>query len=327
MKILVTGGAGYIGSTTADILAGRGHEVVVLDDLSRGHKAAVPTGCRLVEANIGDREAVAKLLSEGGFEGLVHFAAYAYVGESTTDPGLYLKNNVAGSLVLFDEAYKAGIRRTVFSSSCTVYGVPSALPLVEDHSHDALSPYGASKIMCEQALGWFAKAHDDFGAVALRYFNASGATEVRGEDHAPETHLIPLAIAAAAGRRPPLTVFGTDYPTRDGTCVRDYVHILDLADAHARALDAAAEPGFRAYNVGSGVGYTVKEVLDVVGEVVGTPVPSTLGERRDGDAPALYAAGEKIRTELGWVPEHSDLRRIVTDAWAWHAAHPEGYDD
>lgn len=327
MKILVTGGAGYIGSTTADVLIQSGHEVVILDDLSRGHRAAVPSEARLVVGDIGDREALQALLGEGGFEGLVHFAAYAYVGESTSNPGLYLRNNAAGSFVLFEEAYRAGIRRVVFSSSCTVYGVPRALPLVEEHPQAALSPYGASKMMCEDALRWFAGAYDDFGAVALRYFNAAGATEQRGEDHSPETHLIPLAIQAAAGRRGPLTIFGADYPTRDGTCVRDYVHILDLADAHAKAIAAAGEPGFRAYNVGSGVGQTVREVLDTVGEVVGRPVPHDLGERREGDAPELYAAGARIREDLGWEARHSDLRRIVSDAWRWHVAHPEGYGD
>ena len=322
MKVLVTGGAGYIGSTTAAHLLSAGHEVVVLDDLSRGHRYAVPAGCRLVEADIGDAIALAAALDGAGFEALVHFAAYAYVGESVQEPALYLRNNVAGSMVLFERALAAGVRRFVSSSSCTVYGVPEALPLTEDHPRAALSPYGASKLMCEQALDWLTQGHGDLGAVALRYFNAAGATPARGEDHDPETHLIPLALAAAAGDGPPLTIFGDDYPTRDGTCVRDYVHVLDLAEAHLRAIEAAARPGLHAYNVGSGVGYTVREVLDTVKRVTGRAVPHSMGPRRPGDAPGLYASGDRIRAELGWEAQHSDLERIVADAWEWHQKRP-----
>ena len=292
MKILVTGGAGYIGSTTADELIQAGHEVVILDNLSRGHRAAVPAGARLVVGDIGDREALQALFAEGGFEGLVHFAAYAYVGESTSDPGLYLRNNAAGSFVLFEEAYRAGVRRVVFSSSCTVYGVPQALPLVEDHPQAALSPYGASKMMCEDALRWFASAYDDFGAVALRYFNAAGATEQRGEDHSPETHLIPLAIEAAAG------------PAGSTDDLRDR---LPDARRHLRAgLRPYPRPGRRPREGPSsrpasrasgpttsarGVGQTVREVLDMVGEVVGSPVPHDLGERREGRRPGVVRRG------------------------------------
>lgn len=324
MKVLVTGGAGYIGSVTATALLAAGHEVVVLDDLSRGHREAVPGGARFVQGDIGDAALVAATLP--GVEALVHFAAFAYVGESGRAPALYLRNNVAGSLVLFEQALRAGVRRFVFSSSCTVYGMPQRLPLTEDHPRSAISPYGASKLMCEESLEWLTRAHDDLGAVALRYFNASGAASAdRGEDHDPETHLVPLALFAAAGRTGPLTIFGDDYPTPDGTCVRDYVHVLDLADAHVRAVQAAAKPGFRAYNVGSGVGHSVRDVLAMTQRVTGRPVPVVMGTRRDGDAPALYAAGDRIRAELGWEPRHSSLERIVSDAWAWHAAHPDGY--
>lgn len=327
LTALVTGGAGYIGSTTAAALLARGHAVVVLDDLSRGHRAAVPDGCALVVGDCGDRDLVARTVADHGCDALVHFAAFAYVGESVREPGRYLANNAAASMVLFDTAIAAGIRRVVFSSSCTVYGVPQALPLREDHPRAALSPYGATKIMCEDALRWFCEASDDLGAICLRYFNASGAAPERGEDHDPETHLVPLAIAAALGRGGQLTIFGDDYATKDGTCVRDYVHVLDLADAHVRALEAAATPGLRAYNVGSGVGHTVREVLAMVERVTGCPVPHAVGARRPGDAPGLYAAGDRIRAELGWRPEHSALEQIVADAVAWHVAHPDGYGD
>jgi UDP-glucose 4-epimerase len=327
LRVLVTGGAGYIGSTTAAVLRDRGHAVVVLDDLSRGHRAAVPAGCPLVVGDCGDRALVARTITAHGCEALVHFAAFAYVGESVQEPGRYLVNNGGASFALFDAAVAAGVRRIVFSSSCTVYGTPQTLPLPEDHPRTALSPYGATKIMCEDALDWLTRAHGGLGAVCLRYFNAAGATPERGEDHRPETHLIPLALQAAAGRGPRLTVFGDDYDTRDGTCVRDYVHVLDLADAHVRALVAAARPGLRAYNVGTGDGYTVREVLAAVERVTGRPVPHDVGPRRPGDAPGLYAAGARIRGELGWAPQHSALERIVADAWAWSAAHPEGYGD
>ncbi len=318
MKVLVTGGAGYIGSTTAAELLRRGHEVVVLDSLVRGHRAAVPTGAAFVHGDIADRSVLVPILAEARFDALVHFAAFAYVGESMSEPAMYLDNNVARSLVLFREALGHGVRRIVFSSSCTVYGLPARLPLDESHPKAALSPYGASKIMCEQALRWFADATPDLSAVALRYFNAAGATEERGEDHDPETHLIPLAIDAAMGHSEPLVIFGDDYDTKDGTCLRDYVHILDLAEAHALSVEAGDHEGFHAYNVGAGRAYSVREVLAEIEAVSGRPVPFKVGPRREGDAPALFAGTELIRDRLGWRAKFSSLARIVSDAVRWH---------
>ena len=327
MRVLVTGGAGYIGAVTSAILARQGHDVTVYDNLSRGHMACVVPGCRFVKGDIADRKTLRTVISRGGFDALVHFAAYAYVGESVREPGKYLTNNVSGSIALFEECMGAGILRYVFSSSCSVYGTPQTVPLVEEHPHAPLSPYAASKAMCEEALKWFARAYDELGCVCLRYFNAAGAVGDLGEDHRPETHLIPLALLAAAGRGAKLTVFGDDYDTRDGTCERDYIHVLDLADAHLRALEAAGIPGWRAYNVGSGEGHTVLEVLLAVERLTGEPVPREMGPRRPGDAASLVANSGRIQRHLRWKPRFSELERIIGDAWKWHQAHPAGYPD
>ena len=325
MRILVTGGAGYIGSVTAALLSRQGHDVTVYDNLSRGHTACVVPGCRFVKGDIADRSTLRQTLERGRHEAVVHFAAYAYVGESVEEPERYLTNNVAGSIALFEETIRAGICRLVFSSSCSVYGTPRKLPLTEEHPRAPLSPYAASKVMCEDALRWLARAREELGVVCLRYFNAAGAAGELGEDHRPETHLIPLAIGAAAGRGAPLTIFGNDYDTRDGTCERDYVHVLDLADAHLRAVEAAGIPGWRVYNVGSGEGHTVLELLRALERLTGHPVPRDFGDRRPGDAPSLVANGDRIRRHLSWQPRFSSLERIITDAWKWHEAHPYGY--
>lgn len=324
-RVLVTGGAGYIGSHTAKALAAAGHHVVLLDDLSAGHLEA--TGGRpLVQARIHDVDTVRRALSDHGIDAVMHFAAWLAVAESVTHPAKYYENNVVGSLRLLDAMVAAGVQRLVFSSTCAIYGEPQRLPLTEDHPTAPVNAYGESKLAIERALRHFERAHG-LRSIALRYFNAAGADPEGelGEDHDPEIHLIPLAIAAARGGRE-LKVFGQDYPTPDGTCLRDYVHVADLAQAHLRALDAL-ERGVATtrYNVGTGRPWSVREVIDTVGRVVGTPVRWSAAPRRDGDPSALYAAGERMATDLGWTPQRSDLDSIVADAAAWFAAHPEGY--
>lgn len=324
--VLVTGGAGYIGSVVADQLLARGRDVVVLDDLSTGHREAVPAGATFVQAGIGDRVAVTALFARYPVGAIVHMAAFALVAESVAEPEKYRANNVAAAKVLLDEAVAAGVRRLVFSSSCTVYGYPSAVPIAEDAPLGPVSPYGETKLEFERLLATYAVQHR-LSSVSLRYFNAAGATEQRGEDHDPESHLIPNLLGVALGKRPAADVFGTDYPTPDGTAVRDYIHVDDLADAHVRALEAIAEIGkSAAYNLGTGHPHSVREVIDAVERVTGRKVPWTLAPRRPGDPAVLYAASHKAQSELRWTPHFGDLETIVRTAWAWHQAHPEGYD-
>lgn len=323
MHCIVTGGAGYVGSVTTALLLEAGHEVTVVDDLSRGHRAAVPAGARLVVARVGDRGRVARLLAERPAKALLHFAALTYVGESVEQPARYLQGNVVESLALFETALRAGVARIVFSSSCAVYGTPERLPLTEDHPHAPVSPYGATKAMCEQALRWLS-AGSAATVVALRYFNACGAYGDLGEDHRPETHLLPIVLQVALGQRSHVAVFGDDYPTPDGTCIRDYVHVADLADAHVRALELGA-PGFHAFNLGTGKGHSVAEVVRTVAAVTGRPIPTRTAPRRPGDPPALVAAAERARAVLGWQPRHTALGDIVASAWPWHNRHPHGY--
>jgi UDP-glucose-4-epimerase GalE len=325
MRVLVTGGAGYIGSHTVRLLLARGHDVTVLDNLTYGHRAAVPAD-RLVVGDLADPAALDRALT--GAEAVVHFAAFAYVGESVTNPAKYYSNNLVASLALLDACRRHGVRRFVFSSTCATYGVPSAVPITEDEKQLPINPYGNTKLAVERALADYAGAYP-LGYCALRYFNAAGASPdgTIGEDHDPETHLIPLVIAAATGRRPHVEVFGTDYPTPDGTCVRDYIHVDDLAEAHILALDRLG-PGVQLrYNVGTGRGYSVREVIRAVEEVTGLKVPVREGPRRPGDPPELVADASKIRRELGWGPKYTDLRSVVQTAWNWHKAHPDGYAD
>jgi UDP-glucose 4-epimerase len=325
MKVLVTGGAGYIGGFTTRRLLARGHQVTVLDNLSAGHRQAIPPGC-LVVGDLGD-PAVLDRAFAGGVEAVVHFAASCYVGESVTDPAKYYANNTVNSLALLDAVRRHRVGRFLFSSTCAVYGTPTRLPLAEDHPRSPVNPYGNSKLAVELAVADFAAAFG-FGYTALRYFNAAGAAAdaSHGEDHAPETHLIPLVLQAVAGRRERVDVFGTDYPTPDGTCVRDYVHVEDLAEAHALALEQTA-PGTRAvFNVGTGRGYSVREVIAAAERVTGKRVPARDCPRRPGDPAELVAAGDHIRTVLGWRPVHSDLEHIVATAWRWQSTHPNGYD-
>jgi UDP-glucose-4-epimerase GalE len=325
-RVLVTGGAGYIGSHAVRALGEAGHGVVVLDDLSAGHAKAVPSGVPLVRASTTDRAAVLGVLRDHHIDAVMHFAAWLDVGASVHDPLGYYHNNVVGSLTLLAAMIDAGVRRFVFSSTCAVYGEPSTVPLDESLDTRPINPYGETKLAVERALEHLARAHG-LQWIALRYFNASGAHPdgTIGEDHDPEIHLIPRAIAAARGSTP-LRVFGEDYPTPDGTCIRDYIHVCDLADAHVLALQALEEgrPS-RAYNAGTGRGHSVREVLDTVGRVVGGHVPWTSAPRREGDPAVLFAASDRLRQELGWTPRYADLETIVRHAWQWHQTHPSGY--
>ena len=325
--ILVSGGAGYIGSHTVLALRERGRDVLVLDDLSEGHRAAL-LGAPLAEGSMLDRDFVARVFAEHAIDAVFHFAARCYVGESVTDPGQYYRHNVVGTMNLLDAMVEHGVRRFVLSSTCATYGEPARLPITEDLPQDPINPYGATKLIDEWLLRDYHRAHG-IESVALRYFNAAGADPGGrlGEDHEPETHLIPLVLQAAAGRRGPVTVFGDDYPTPDGTCIRDYVHVSDLAEAHVLALLAMerGSVGRRAYNLGNAAGTSVLEVIRAAEEVTGRPVPHTIGARRAGDPPRLVGSSEKIARELGWQPRYGDIRTIVETAWRWHEARPDGY--
>ena len=317
--VLVTGGAGYIGAHTCKALALAGYFPVTLDNLVHGRKQAVRWG-PLVEADIRDRARVRQTIDQYRIDAVLHFAGFAYVGESMRDPGKYFDNNVAASLALLEAVRASGIAHFVFSSSCATYGIPLSVPIGEDQAQQPINPYGESKLMMERALHWYGLAHG-MGTVALRYFNAAGADpdgEI-GEDHDPETHLIPLAIGAALGSRPPLEVFGTDYPTPDGTAVRDYVHVSDLAQAHVRALEYLYAGGAsRAFNLGTGRGHSVREVVAAVERVAGRAVARREAPRRPGDPASLVAAPGSARELLAWTPLRSDLETIITTAWRWH---------
>lgn len=323
MKVLVTGGAGYVGSVTAEALIRAGHEVVVFDNLSSGHRAALPEGACFVAGDLLDPAAIRRAIEQQRPEGICHFAGHIQVGESLRDPLTYLGDNVQMGIHLLRASVDCGVRRFVLSSTANLFSSAAEGFLDESARTDPGSPYGESKLYLERALQWLHRTHR-FASTSLRYFNAAGATEERGEDHDPETHLIPLVLQAALGRKRGIPIFGTDYPTPDGTCIRDYVHVLDLASAHVLALESG-EAGCRAYNVGSGRGWSVKEVVDVARRVTGRPVDIAVGPRREGDVPRLVADSSLLRRELGWAPRHSDLDRIVESAWSWLRDHPDGY--
>ncbi len=324
MKLLVTGGAGYIGSIVSRRLLAAGHAVVVLDNLERGHRAALAPDARFVEVDLRDRAATREALGEG-FDGVLHFAALALVAESVSHPERYYRTNVQGTLNLLEAMREASVPRLVFSSTCAVYGQPDEVPIREDAPPRPQNAYGASKLAVDGMIGDFCAAHG-LGAVSLRYFNVAGASEGAGEDHEPETHLIPNILRTAQGRNPQVEVFGTDYPTPDGTAIRDYIHIEDLADAHLLALDATAASTHAIFNLGTGNGFSVREVIETARAVTGAEIPTVERPRRPGDPPRLVAAAERIHAELGWEPRH-DLTRMVADAWAFADAHPDGYAD
>ena len=329
MRVCVTGGAGYVGSHMVSTLRRAGHRVVVLDDLSGGHRDAVPAGVPLVVANVADASAVSATLREHRVEAILHFASRIQVGESVTHPRLYYTSNLAASMALVDTALDAGVKRFILSSTAAVYGVPTSVPIEEDHPAAPVNPYGETKLATERMLAAYSSAYG-LRYAALRYFNASGADPESphlGERHSPETHLVPILLETALGVRPHVTVFGTDYPTPDGTCLRDYVHVLDLCDAHLAALEYLARGGeSAAFNLGTGQGHSVKEVLDAALRVTGRPIPVVYGPRRAGDPPALVASCGRAERVLGWRARRSSIDEIVSNAWSFHLrAHGQGH--
>jgi len=327
VNILVTGGAGYIGSVVTEELVKQGDRVTVFDNLYYGHRAAVHPEAIFVEGDLADRAAVESLFDTYDVEAVMHFASYTLVGESMEQPFKYIGDNVINGLNLLQEAVAHGVRRFILSSSASLFGDPERVPIGEGERIIPGSPYGESKHILERILYWLDHIYG-FRYAALRYFNAAGASPSgeRGEDHDPETHLIPRVLQVALGQRDKIGIYGDDYPTRDGTCIRDYIHVTDLAQAHILALRALDE-GSRAYNLGNGQGFTVKEVIEMCREVTGHPIPAEVGPRRPGDPAVLVASSEKIRRELGWEPQYPGLRTIVEHAWEWHRTHPHGYGD
>jgi UDP-glucose-4-epimerase GalE len=325
MNVLVIGGAGYIGSHTVRHLARGGHEAWVYDNLEQGHEAACPAG-RLIRGDLLDRAALEQALREKRIDAVMHFAAHALVGESVVEPAKYYRNNVVGTLVILDAMRAAGVKKIVFSSTCAIFGIPAKVPMTEDLPKDPVNPYGATKLMIERALADYSAAYG-MGYAALRYFNAAGASGDGdlGEDHDPETHLIPLVLQVALGQRPHITIFGEDYPTPDGSCIRDYIHVDDLADAHVRALGKLSDGTQLQLNLGTGRGYSVKEVIETCRKVTGHAIPAVAGPRRPGDPPELVADPSKAWSVLGWKAKRSDLPSLVADAWRWHSKHPQGY--
>ena len=322
MRIFVTGGAGYIGSVMTDVLVEGGHDVTVFDNLSRGHRDAIAPGAVFVEGDLTDTPLVLATLKDRGIEAVVHMAGDALVSESMGNPARYYRNNLVAGISLLEAMRDAGVKPIVFSSTCAVYGMPQRTPLDEGMATRPINPYGESKLAFERALDWFHRAHG-LRVVALRYFNAAGAGSRSGERHEPETHLIPLVLDVAAGERTSITIFGDDYPTRDGTCVRDYIHVLDLADAHLLALDflRGKEPRMEIYNLGcGGEGYTNREVVNCAEQVTGKPISIAAGPRRAGDPPVLVASSDKARRELGWKPSRDRLNVIIESAWKWKRA-------
>lgn len=325
MNILVTGGAGYIGSATAEALVKAGHSVTVYDSLVTGHRAAVPEGASFIQADLADNALLVKTLSDQKFEAVMHFAAFIEAGESMRDPGRFYHNNFTNSLTLIETAVRAGVTRFVLSSTAAVYQ-SSNEPLTEESPLGPTNVYGHTKLMVEQALDWYRQIHGLHFAV-LRYFNACGALPGRGEAHQPESHLIPLVLRVPLGQRESAQIYGTDYPTPDGTCIRDYIHIADLVSAHLLALDGLSERDRLVYNLGSGNGYSVREVIETARQVTGHPIPAQELPRRPGDSARLVASSQKIKRELGWTPAHDNLQEIISSAWEWHNSHPKGYEE
>jgi UDP-glucose 4-epimerase len=327
MAILITGGAGYIGSVAVEDLRAEGVEVIVLDNLSRGHREAIAQEVKFYEGDIGDKDLVRRICTENKIEAVMHFSAFAYVGESVTEPGIYYRNNTTQTLNLLDELIANDVKKFVFSSTCATYGEPVRVPIDETHPQKPTNPYGWSKFFVEQILKDYDYAHG-LKFVALRYFNACGATATRGEHHEPETHLIPLILEAAAGKRSAISVFGGDYPTPDGTCLRDYIHVSDLSQAHLLALKHLQNGGNSEFiNLGNGQGFSVLEVIEAARKVTNSVIEVKIEPRRDGDPSRLVADATKAKTLLGWNPQFTDLERIIESAWNWSQNNPSGYSD
>jgi UDP-glucose 4-epimerase len=321
MKIFVTGGAGYIGSICVEDLLDAGHAVAVFDNLSEGHRAAVDQRAEFIEGDLADADALVRAFRQTRPDAVMHFAGSALVPESMTDPGKYFRNNLANGVNLLEACVRNGVGRLVFSSTCAIFGLPERVPISEDLPKQPINPYGESKLMFEKILGWYDQRHT-LRSVSLRYFNAAGATRNFGEHHRRETHLIPNVLQVALGQKPHVEIYGTDYPTPDGTCIRDFIHILDLAQAHRLALDCQTTDAF---NLGSGDGYSVRQVLDTARRITGHPIPAVERPRRPGDPPRLVADSARIRKRLGWRPRFDSLAAIIDSAWRWHRDHPRGY--
>ena len=324
MNIFITGGAGYIGSATAEALIKSGHSVTVFDSLVTGHREAVPQGAKFIHASLDDSHALAEALTAAKYDAIMHFAAFIEAGESMKDPGKFFRNNFANSLQLMETAVQAGVKKFVFSSTAAVYQ-SSEEPLTEDSPIGPTNVYGHTKLMTEQALEWYRQIHGLHFAI-LRYFNACGALPGRGEAHRPESHLIPRVLQIALGQAESATIFGTDYPTPDGTCIRDYIHIADLVSAHILALGALESKDKMIYNVGSGNGFSVREVIETARKVTGHAIPTVESPRRPGDSARLVASPTRIMSELGWKPTHTNMQEILSSAWEWHTSHPHGYE-
>ena len=324
MKVLVTGGAGYIGSVVTSELIRSGHQVFVYDNLSHGFRAAVPKKIDLIVGDISDRTNLARVITTCGIEAVMHFAALIEAGESMKVPERYFRNNTVNTLSLLEVMHETGVKKLVFSSTAALYGEPESTPIREADPLRPTNAYGESKLLVERMLEWFHRVHG-FRYASLRYFNAAGATEELGEAHHPETHLIPLILQVALGKRESISIYGADYPTPDGTCVRDYIHVLDLAEAHLLALAALDEKPQQIYNLGNGRGFTVRQVIEAARRITGHAIPAVDSPRRPGDPAVLVAGSEKIQQELGWKPQHAELDRIIASAWTWHQKHPNGY--
>jgi UDP-glucose 4-epimerase len=323
MNILVTGGAGYIGSVVAEQLTAFGHKTIIYDNLSEGHRDAVAAGGTLIVAELDDAATLTDTMRKHKVEAVIHLAANAIVDESMSNPSKYFRNNVAAGITLLDAMVECEVKRIVFSSTCAVYGEPDASPISEDSKLRPANPYGESKLAFEKILHWYELAHG-IRYASLRYFNAAGATVDYGEHHLPETHLIPIVLGCALGTRDEIEIFGSDYPTPDGTCVRDYIHVIDLADAHMLALGALGQSS-HIYNLGTGNGYSVREVIEAARRITNHPIPVRVAPRRSGDPAILVASSERIKREFNWSPKHSELEEIIENAWIWHKAHPHGY--
>jgi UDP-glucose 4-epimerase len=325
VKILVTGGAGYIGSVATTELIAAGHDVVVVDNLYQGHREAVHPDAQFIHGDLADMDMVKTIFAQHtGIDAVMHFASYTLVGESMQNPAKYLRDNTVAGVNIIDAAVSAGVGRVIISSTANLFEKPDSMPIEPDNTIVPGSPYGESKYILERTLHWYERIHG-LKYACLRYFNAAGGTPNRGEDHTPELHLIPVVLQVALGQRESITLFGDDYPTRDGTCVRDYVHIVDLAQAHILALDGITRLGSRKYNLGNGDGFTNLEVVQAARRITGHAIPCTIGARRPGDPAILIASAKKIREELGWQPRYPSIDQIIGSAWEWHQSHPNGY--